>query len=699
MATQTADSNLTQRMIRFFRNWYQDEIGQLASEYPKDNRSLRIDYSDLYSFDPDVADDYRKHPEQIREYVEEALRQNELPVDVSLGRAHVRVYNLPAPWTYYPDEFSPTDHHGALRAIKGEISKATEIYSRMREAAFECQRCGTVSRIPQVDGDFQEPHECQGCERQGPFRINYEQSEFVDAQKLRIKTPPERTQGDGKDIDGFVEDDLCGKATVGDRVTAVGQIQLEQSSSGREKDNKFTPYMDIHSLQIDRTDAEDVDISPEEREEIEALANGEHGNPLEVAAESFAPKIYGYETAKKALILALVGGARKNYDSGGFDRGEFHVLLIGDPSTAKSKLINRAEQVGWRAVGVSGKGATKAGVTATATQDDFAGSEWTLESGAFVKANKGVVAIEELDDMPSDVRAALLEPMSNQKISVNKAGINATLETRTAVVADANPEKGRFDPYEPVASQFTFEATLLSRFDLFYTFRDEPEEEHDAAVADHILTSVDAAKRAERDMDPTETAGDEPAVVNIDVPSELLRSWIALAKRQPKPIFADKSVKDEIESQFTTLRGMYDYDPDDPVPVTFRKLEGIIRIAEAAAKFEFSDTIEERHVSIATDLVGQSMRDVGRDEDGEYDADTIETGQSKSQRDRKKSLLNLLEEMQQERDSGRVETETFVEKAVEDLQIKESQVEHEISEFKNEGEIIEPATGKIRYIP
>lgn len=697
MATKTTDTDLTQRMIRFLRNWYQDQIGQLANEYPKENRSLRVDYSDLYSFEPDIADDYRQSPDQLREYIEEALRQNELPVDVSLGRANVRVYNLPEPWTYYPDEFSPTEHHGTLRAIKGEISKATEIYSRMREAGFECKRCGTLTRIPQVDGDFQEPHECQGCERQGPFRINYEQSNFVDAQKLRVKTPPERTKGDGKDIDGFVEDDLCGKATVGDRVTAVGQIQLEQSTSGRDKDNKFTPYMDIHSLEIEQTDAEDVDISPDERERIEALADGAEGDPLELAADSFAPKIYGHTIAKKAMILALVGGSRTEYQSGGFDRGEFHVLLVGDPSTAKSKLVQKAEQIGWRAVGVSGKGATVAGVTATATQDDFSGGDWTLESGAFVKANKGVVPIDELDDMPKEVRAAILEPMSNQQIHVSKGGINATLETRTAVVAAANPEKGRFDQYEPIPQQFSFTSTLLSRFDLVFTFKDKPDPDYDDDVAEHVLAARDGAKRDERGLE-VDTTGTQAAVVNPPVEPEMLRSWIALAKRQPKPVFADESVKAGIKEQFNTFRGMYDYDENDPVPITFRKLEAIVRIAEAAAKFEFSQTIEHRHVEIATELVGESMRDVGRDADGEYDADMIETGESKCQRDRRRGLLDLISEMQEERESGDVAIDTVVDKAVDELNSGKNQIEHDISEMLNDGQIYEPETGRIRHV-
>lgn len=686
---QTKSAETVDRFARFFRDYYHEDVATLAQNYPTDQKSIAVSFSDLYQFDPDVAYDYLKGPEQMRGYLEEGLRNCDLPDQTDLANVHVRVCNLNEEYTYYPDEFSPTDHHGQYRAVQGEISKATDVYARMQTAAFECQRCGCILNIPQMDGDFQEPHECKDCERQGPFQINYSQSEFVDGQKLRIKTPPEYAHGGGKDIDGFVEDDLTGTANVGDRVTVCGQVELEQETSGRDKKNKFAPYLDIHHIEIDETDAEDVEISPEERDRIKALASGAEGDPLELAAESIAPKIYGYQTPKKAIILALVGGSRTEYASGGFDRGEFHVLLIGDPSTAKSKLVNRAEQVGWRTVGVSGKGATEAGVTAAATQDDFGDGDWTLSSGAFVKANKGVVCADELDDMPQDVRAAMLEPMSKQFINVNKGGINTTLETRTGVIAAANPKHGRFDPYEPMADQFVFGGTLLSRFDLVYTFTDEPDESEDKEVADHILTARDAAKREEQGKET-------PDVASVDPPVEpdLLRHWIALAKRQPKPVFASQEVHNQIKDAFTTLRGMHGYDPDEPVPVTFRSLEGLVRVAEAIAKFEFSDEITMRHVEIATNLVGESMEDVGKDADGNYDADTVETGTSKSQRDRREELTDLIQELQSESDAGIAKIDSVIERADDD----ESQVRHDIDHLKEHGVIYEPQSDHIKFI-
>ena len=693
----TTDRNQARRATdlcrEFLATYYQDEISRLAQTYPKQNRSLVVEYGDVFQFDPDLADDLLQDPDGLLPYLETALGEVDIPAEIDLSGAHVRIAGLPEMYTHYPGEFSPSEHEGRLRSIQGEISKATDVYARMESAAFECQRCGTLTRIPQVQGDFQEPHECQGCERQGPFRINYPQSSFVDGQKLRLQTPPEEAQGDGQDVDIYLEDDYADVATAGDRVTITGTVCLDQQESGSTKRNKFEAYLDGLHVAVEETDAEDIDISSEQRERIEELAAGEDGNPLELAAESLAPKIHGYPHVKKAIILALVGGARTEYAGGDFDRGEFHVLLIGDPSTAKSKLVERAEQVGWRSVGVSGTGATKAGVTATAIQDDFGDGSWALDAGAAVKAHRGVLAVDELDDMPEDVRSALLEPMSKQTIHITKGGINTHLQTRTAVVAAANPDQDRFDPYEPIASQFAFSSTLLSRFDLVYTFRDVPNEQTDDEIAEHILSSRDAAKRLERGEDVDESTVDPRPPIEPD----LLRAWLALAKQQPKPVFANESIKEHIKESFTSLRGLYGYEPDDPVPVTWRSLEGTVRVAEAAARFEFSDTIEKRHVEIATELIGQSMQDVGKDPDsGELDADIKETGSSKSQKSRKKTVRETIKDLQSEANDDMVAEETVVDTLEE---YSGEQIRHDIERMKrDDGVAIEPEVGYVRYI-
>ncbi|WP_181691318.1 minichromosome maintenance protein MCM [Natronomonas sp. LN261] len=684
-------------LIAFVRDYYREELGTFVQQYPKDTTHFPIAFEDLQrgvsittpgpgSF----AETYLEHPDAYDDHLVDALDHVDLPVEVDLSHATVQVIDLPEWHTYYPGDFSPKDEAGHYRAVTGEIARATDVYARLEVAAFECQRCGTLSKIPQTDSSFQEPHECQGCERQGPFDVNLDESELVDAQMLRLQTPPEVAQGAGQEIDVYLEgEELVDSASVGDRVTVTGTVHLEQLSSGNQKTPKFEPYVDARHVALEESDHTEIDISPEERERIRALANGAEGEPLEVAGQSLKPEVYGHETVKQMLVLAMVGGAGP-----GDLRGDFHILCLGDPGTAKSELLDRVEEIAPRSVGVSGKGATEAGVTASAVQDDFGdGNAATLKAGALVKANGGVVCIDELDDMPTDVRAAMLGPMSKQRIHVNKWGINARLSTETAVIAAGNPKHGRFDQYEPIGDQFDLAANLLSRFDLIFTFHDQLDEDRDAKIADRILRARDAKKRSAAGDD---LEGDEKTVEG-PIDADLLRKWIALAKQQPDPVFANDEVRQALQERFTALRGMHDYASDQPVPVTFRKLPATVRIAEAAAKFEFSETIEPRHAKIATEAVGESMQDFGVDEDGNLDADIQETGASMTQKDKIRFIADTIAEIQQETESGHCLIETLVERATEE-DLGPNQVDHYVGKLKDQGVVYEPATDALKYV-
>jgi replicative DNA helicase Mcm len=325
------DADLIERFEEFYRNYYRNEIGQLAQKYPSEQRSLYVDWDDLYRYDPDVADDFLAKPGQMLEYAEEALRLYDLPVDVKLGNAHVRVRGLADP-TGIRD--IRADHVGNLVAVQGIVRKATDVRPKMQEAAFECQRCGTLTRIPQ-GSDFQEPHECQGCERQGPFQINFDQSEFVDAQKLRVQESPEGLRGGEtpQAIDIHIEDDITGRVTAGDHVTATGILHLDQQESQGQKSPIFDFYMEGLSVEIEDEQFEDMDITDEDERAILELSNDP--DLYEKMVDSLAPSIYGYREEKLAIIMQLFSGVRKELPDGSKIRGDLHMLLIGDPGTGK----------------------------------------------------------------------------------------------------------------------------------------------------------------------------------------------------------------------------------------------------------------------------------------------------------------------------------------------------------------------------
>ena len=412
----TAESTeLIDRFEEFYRTYYRNEIGELAQKYPSEQRSLHVSWGDLYQFDPDLADDYQSQPSQLQEYAEEALRVYDLPIDVGLGQAHVRI-----------DLDDPTEirairahHRGQLLSVRGIVRKATDVRPKIQQAAFECQRCGTLTRIPQTGGDFQEPHECQGCERQGPFDINFDQSEFVDAQKLRVQESPEGLRGGEtpQSIDVHIEDDITGKVTAGDHVRTTGILHLDQQGDGQQKSPIFDVYMDGLSIEVEDEQFEDMDITEADKSAIVELSSQD--DIYEQMVESIAPSIYGYDQEKLAMLLQLFSGVTKHLPDESRIRGDMHLLFIGDPGTGKSQLLQYIRHIAPRSVYTSGKGSSSAGLTAAAVRDDFGdGQQWTLEAGALVLADRGIAAVDEIDKMRSEDRSAMHEALEQQTISV-----------------------------------------------------------------------------------------------------------------------------------------------------------------------------------------------------------------------------------------------------------------------------------------
>ena len=391
------NAEIIDRFEEFYRSYYRNEIGELAQKYPNEQKSLYVDWNDLYRFDPDIADDFIAQPQQMREYAEEALRLYDLPIDVKLGSAHVRVRSLSEKTGIRAIR---ADHVGNLVSVQGIVRKATDVRPKMQQAAFECQRCGTMTRIPQSDGDFQEPHECQGCERQGPFQINFDQSEFVDSQKIRVQESPEGLRGGEtpQAIDVNIEDDITGHVTAGDHVTVSGILRLEQQGNQQEKSAIFDFYMDGMSVAIEDEQFEEMDITEEDKKQIIELSN--EPDIYEQMVASMAPSIYGYEKQKQAIILQLFSGVRKNLPDGSRIRGDLHILLIGDPGTGKSKILQYVKKLSPRSVYTSGKGSSSAGLCVT--------------GDTTIQTSDGFVPIRDLvtDELPEPVETETRVPKS-----------------------------------------------------------------------------------------------------------------------------------------------------------------------------------------------------------------------------------------------------------------------------------------------
>ncbi|NGM68555.1 XRE family transcriptional regulator [Natronolimnobius sp. AArcel1] len=499
---QAGNTELVDSFEQFFRNYYDNEIKQLAQRYPNEQRSLHVDWQELYRYDPDLADDFLNQPEQLQRYAEEALRLYDLPIDVSLGQAHVRVRNLPDTESPEIREIRALDMN-SLVEVHGIVRKATDVRPKIEDAAFECQLCGTLTRVPQSSGNFQEPHECQGCERQGPFQVNFDQSEFVDSQKLRIQESPEGLRGGEtpQALDVHVEDDITGEVTPGDHVSAAGVLRLEQQGNEQDKSPVFDFYMEGMSVDIDEEQFEDMDITEEDKQEIYEISNQD--DVYEQMVGSIAPSIYGYDQEKLAMILQLFSGVTKQLPDGSRIRGDLHMLLIGDPGTGKSQMLGYIQNIAPRSVYTSGKGSSSAGLTAAAVRDDFGdGQQWTLEAGALVLADQGIAAVDELDKMRCVTGDTLFHTGS---------GIKPIREFAHEAVVDGSVEEletGRtIRDIDMDVWTMTEDGRITKRDVLAVHEYDAPEELHEITLesgeqltttADHPFFVLDDGKRKER---------------------------------------------------------------------------------------------------------------------------------------------------------------------------------------------------------
>ena len=679
----------TEQIIGFYRTYYEDEIALLAQNYPEQS-SLTVDWRDVYQWNNVAAEDVLDDEAAIREYFEEALRLYDLPADINLNNASVRFTNLGSEDTYHCNQLR-ADKIGRFLGVKGQVKERTGSKPVPVEAAFECQRCGTMNNIPQSDGDFQEPHECVGCERQGPFDINYKQSEWKDVEWLRIQEPPERVQGgEGQDLEVMVDGDIVESANPGDRVTISGTVDVEPPSDN-SKTGQFTQQLKGRDITINGTNYEDIDLSPETIDEIREVAAAPEATPYDTLVNSIAPEVHGHDSIKLSIGLQLFGAVRAELPNGSEKRADSHILLMGDPGTAKSLLLRTAEDIAPRSAYASGKGASQAGLTAAAMSSDstFSGSGMTLEAGALVLANKGLAAVDEIDKISDEVSSAMHGAMSLQRVEVNKGPFDTTLPSKTAVLAAGNPKFGRYDQHEPIGEQVELPGALLSRFDLIWAMEDRPNEDDDTNIAEHIGRSWQVGT----EIAANERSDDESFEdLEPEVDKDFLRSWIAYAKQNCQPVVTE-DVMEHIRDFYVNLR--LSAGSDAAVPITSRKLDGMYRLSMSSARVRLGDTVTMDDAERACGLVQESMRQIGVDpETGQFDADVVETGMSTSQRKRIKRVKALIMEVEEEFDNGAPIEE--VKERAEALDVDPEKVEKEIEKLRRKGDVYEPSSDHYR---
>jgi len=692
-----------ENVVTFYRRYMEEDIQRLIQHYPNDQKTLWVDVdNDLFKYDSDLAEDVKDEPTAFIDLFEEAIAAYDQNHGMDLSDARVR-FNTISSRARKVDEIRNEDVD-TLISIDGQISKATAIRPVVETAAWECQRCGVQTNIP-VANELTEPHQCEGCERQGPFILDYHKSDIRDHQLIRITQPPEEATNssqDGGDIDAHLKGDLVGQANAGDRADIPGVLKAEV---GDTKSATLNLYFDAHNIQSVEDDYRDLEVS-DYRETIESVVKNR--NPYEVLAGSIAPGITGGadidietpwgETHQKYWWIRLAVGVanlfgswrRKNGD-GTFQRGDSHTLMIGDPATGKSTIMDAVTEIAPRSASESGKNASGAGLTAAAVNDDFGDNQWSLEAGALVKAHNGVAAIDEIDKMRREDLDRLHSALERQRLEFNKAGIDATLKAETSMLASGNPSNSRFSDYESDQSQIDIVESLLDRFDLVYTLKDVPDEEKDRQIArSKIRQQSESGLVAKNELEASERTAAKPTLS----PAEA-RAWVAIARKQVEPVIRSEDVMNRLEDYYVKIRqANANTGGDEPVPATVRKLDALLRLSEASARLRLSEDVEEIDVEVAIALVKVSLEDIGYDpESGKMDADWAEGRESWTQQGRIEKVKGIINTLETDENGAIIED---VITTAADSGMDESKARNAYEKLKTRGEAYKPDSEHVR---
>ncbi|KAF2024114.1 DNA replication licensing factor MCM3 [Setomelanomma holmii] len=475
-----------------------------------------------------------------------------------------------------------------------------------------------------------------------PLVTEYGYCVYRDHQTISIQEMPERAPAGQlpRSVDVIMDDDLVDRVKPGDRIQLVGIYRSLGNRNAGSGSSTFRTLILANNVILLSSKSgggiAQVNITDTDIRNINKVAKNKR--VFEMLSQSLAPSIYGHDYIKKAILLLLLGGQEKNLDNGTHLRGDINILMVGDPSTAKSQLLRFVLNTAPLAIATTGRGSSGVGLTAAVTQDKETG-ERRLEAGAMVLADRGVVCIDEFDKMSDVDRVAIHEVMEQQTVTIAKAGIHTSLNARCSVIAAANPIFGQYDIHKDPHRNIALPDSLLSRFDLLFVVTDDIEDARDRQISEHVLRMHRYRQPGTEEGAPVREDGAQLLGVGLDTdtdakrPTEVyekfnpmlhsgvtitvgrgasrrtevlsipfIKKYIQYAKRE-KPILT-KGAADHIVATYSALRNdELDSGTRRTSPITARTLETLIRLSTAHAKARLSKRVEQKDADVAEQIL------------------------------------------------------------------------------------------------
>ncbi|KAJ3227821.1 MCM DNA helicase complex subunit [Clydaea vesicula] len=666
--------DLLHERTRVFREFLDNDYGEtiyrenIKSMLQKDKRRLIVNLNHVRQFNRDYAEGLLNHPIDYLPAFEKAL------LDIVQSYSHDNTplvsdtssYSIGLEGSFGNNKVSMAKLNsnllGKLISIQGIVTRCSLVRPKVVRSVHYCEKTQQFHSREYRD-QTQLGHQLPTSsiypkedENGNPLTTEFGLSTYRGTQTISIQEMPERAPAGQMPhpVDVILDYDLADTCKPGDRIQIVG-VYRSLGRSGSAINSTFkTLILANHIKQLGKSINRFV-VSEKDVVEIKKLSKKK--NIFELLSSSLAPSIFGHEYIKKAVLLQMLGGMEKNLDNGTHIRGDINILMVGDPSTAKSQMLRFVLNIAPLAIATTGRGTSGVGLTAAVTMDKDTG-ERRLEAGAMVLADRGIVCIDEFDKMNDIDRVAIHEVMEQQTVTIAKAGIHTSLNARCSVIAAANPVMGQYIDTKEPSKNINLPDSLLSRFDLLFIVLDNLEDEHNRAIAEHVVRmhryvspgteegmpinedtfeGVNSySVRMEADMEDNEATSvfekfDELLHIGLKplkaatekrnkkskkgVPQftdlisiPFIKKYIQHAKLNVKPALTQEAA-DLISSQYSELRAWEDGREKmyRVMPITARTLETLIRLSTAHAKCRLSEKVEESDVEVALEVLEYAL--------------------------------------------------------------------------------------------